>query len=106
VIAGNTCRDALRKLSRNRTEPLHEHHAEVIHTTGSDRLGAQDEAKMLRSALARLPDEQRLVLILKEYEGLKFHEIARILDVPESTVKTRLYTALKTMRTLMKHYER
>ena len=47
---------------------------------------------------AGLPDEQREVLILKEFEGLTFPEIAETLDVPLSTVKTRLYRGLVQLR--------
>ena len=49
-------------------------------------------------ALDRLPAEQREVLILKEFEGLKFREIAEILGCPESTVKSRMYYGLSGVR--------
>ena len=45
-----------------------------------------------------LPDDQREVIVLKEYEGLTFQEIAEVLDLPVSTVKTRLYRGLDRMR--------
>ena len=44
--------------------------------------------------MAALPEEQREVIMLKEYQGLTFPEIAETLDVPLSTVKTRLYRGL------------
>jgi RNA polymerase sigma-70 factor (ECF subfamily) len=108
VIAGNTCRDALRKTARSRTEPIgmpgeHHHQAEAAHP--GERLVRQDLQRVLKQALAQLPEEQRVVLILKEYEELKFSEIAQILQEPESTVKSRLYQALKTMRRLLQPYQ-
>ena len=45
-------------------------------------------------AMATLPEEQRTAIILKEYHGLTFQEIADMLDCPLSTVKTRLYQGL------------
>jgi RNA polymerase sigma-70 factor (ECF subfamily) len=45
-----------------------------------------------------LPPELREVIVLKEFEDLTFQEIADTLDVPLSTVKSRLYTALKQLR--------
>jgi RNA polymerase sigma-70 factor, ECF subfamily len=53
---------------------------------------------MVRAALAELPDEQREVIVLKEYQELTFAEIAEVLDVPLSTVKTRLYRGLVGLR--------
>ena len=38
---------------------------------------------------------------MKEYQGLKFREIAQVLDLPLSTVKSRMYLGLKTLRRLM-----
>jgi RNA polymerase sigma-70 factor (ECF subfamily) len=52
----------------------------------------------VQAALGRLPHDQREVLLLKEYEGLKFREIAEVLGVPESTVKSRMYAALDAMK--------
>jgi RNA polymerase sigma-70 factor (ECF subfamily) len=50
------------------------------------------------AALQALPEEQRTVIIMKEYEGLKFREIAEVLELPENTVKSRLYYGLRALR--------
>jgi RNA polymerase sigma-70 factor (ECF subfamily) len=66
--------------------------------------GAQDLVEQLdlrravRRAIAALPEEQREVVILKEYQGLTFLEIAQALEQPVSTVKTRLYRGLGQLR--------
>ena len=57
----------------------------------------QSRAAVVR-ALKEIPPEQREVLILKEFEELKFKEIAAILDCPESTVKSRMYYGLNGLR--------
>ena len=49
-------------------------------------------------AMSQLPEEQRTAIILKEYHGLTFQEIADLLDCPLSTVKTRLYQGLSVLR--------
>jgi RNA polymerase sigma-70 factor (ECF subfamily) len=54
----------------------------------------------------KLPSKQRAVIVMKEYQGLKFREISEILEIPISTVKSRLYLGLKTLKALVeKNYE-
>ncbi|OYT70087.1 MAG: hypothetical protein CFK52_11960 [Chloracidobacterium sp. CP2_5A] len=66
---------------------------------GADEQVLRDErARLVRRALAALPPDMRQVIVMKEYEGLKFHEIADALGIPVSTVKTRLYTGLTLLR--------
>lgn len=52
----------------------------------------------LLSALALLSDEQRMVVILRYFEDMRLQDIADILNENLSTVKTRLYAALKKLR--------
>lgn len=53
------------------------------------------------AALGRLTADQREAVILKIYQGFKFDEMARILECPVSTVKSRLYTALDILKTYL-----
>jgi len=55
----------------------------------------------VESALKLLSDDQRDAVLLKVYQGFKFDEMAEILDCPVSTVKSRLYTALDVLRTVL-----
>jgi RNA polymerase sigma-70 factor (ECF subfamily) len=52
----------------------------------------------VRRAVNSLPVELRQVIVMKEFEDLTFKEIADALDLPLSTVKSRLYTALKQLQ--------
>ncbi len=49
-------------------------------------------------ALGRLTAEQREAVVLKIFQGFKFEEMAEILDVPLSTIKSRLYAALDVLK--------
>jgi len=52
----------------------------------------------VRRAVNALPLELRQVVVMKEFEELTFREIADALDLPLSTVKSRLYTALRQLQ--------
>lgn len=59
---------------------------------------AEREIRMeIQQAVAELPDASRSVLILKEYQGLKYQEIAEALDIPMGTVMSRLSYARKAL---------
>jgi RNA polymerase sigma-70 factor (ECF subfamily) len=60
----------------------------------------EDEARLL-AAVARLSPEQRSVLELAAIEGLSYAEIGRVLDVPEGTVKSRMFYAVRALRELL-----
>ena len=56
----------------------------------------------VRNALEELPEGQKIVIIMKEYSGMKFTEISKILGVPESTVKSRMYKGLLNLKKILK----
>ena len=58
----------------------------------------------VRRAVNSLPLELRQVVVMKEFEELTFREISDALDLPLSTVKSRLYTALKQLEMRLKRY--
>lgn len=58
------------------------------------RAAERDELRTrVESAIGDLPDRQREVLVLKEFEGLRYREIADLLGIPLGTVMSRLYAA-------------
>jgi RNA polymerase sigma-70 factor (ECF subfamily) len=63
-----------------------------------DLVGRREMSRAVARAMAELPEEQRSAILLKEYHGLTFQEIADMLHCPLSTVKTRLYQGLSVLR--------
>jgi RNA polymerase sigma-70 factor (ECF subfamily) len=63
-----------------------------------DTVSRREITSAVARAMAALPEEQRTAIILKEYHGLTFQEIADTLGCPLSTVKTRLYQGLTVLR--------
>jgi len=110
-IALNLCRDRARRRKRwglilAESHAFDERSPEASRpATGQHDPAAEAEraelAAAVRVALSEIPPEQREVLILKEFEGLKFKEIAEILGCPESTVKSRMYYGLNGLRTVL-----
>lgn len=62
--------------------------------TNAERI---DETEFFERILAHLSFDHREVLVLREYEGYSYDEMASILGVPESTVKMRLFKARKSL---------
>jgi RNA polymerase sigma-70 factor (ECF subfamily) len=104
-ITLNLCRDWIRRERRTPVAQAPEG-VDLIELAGeatpSESLEELVSRKELGQAVARamssLPEEQRTAIILKEYHGLTFQEIADLLDCPLSTVKTRLYQGLTVLR--------
>jgi RNA polymerase sigma-70 factor (ECF subfamily) len=57
-----------------------------------------ERMNLVRQAVGALPSDLRQVIVMKEFEEMTFQEISETLDLPLSTVKSRLYTALKQLR--------
>ena len=104
-IALNLCRDWMRK---ERRAPMVQPPEDVdIFDLASaaepsesieDLVARKDMTRLVEKAMAKLPDEQRTAILLKEYHGLTFQEIADLVGCPLSTVKTRLYQGLTVLR--------
>jgi RNA polymerase sigma-70 factor (ECF subfamily) len=63
-----------------------------------DLVVRKDLIELVERVMAQLPEEQRTAIVLKEYHGLTFQEIADLIGCPLSTVKTRLYQGLTVLR--------
>ena len=61
----------------------------------------KEQARLLREALAELPDQFREPIFLKYMEGLSYKEIAERLDLPVSTIETRLYRGRQMLQKLL-----
>lgn len=57
-----------------------------------------ERLNVVRQAVSALPVDLRQVVVMKEFEEMTFQEISETLELPLSTVKSRLYTALKQLR--------
>jgi RNA polymerase sigma-70 factor (ECF subfamily) len=103
-IALNVCRDRLRRrrghpaVSLDDVEDGREGGLRTAAPSPLELVEARDLRHLVEDAIATLSAEEREVVILKEYQELTFPEIAEALEVPLSTVKTRLYRGLAQLR--------
>ena len=104
-IALNLCRDWIRRKKRSPIATLPEDvELEDLASdagpteTVEDLVSRRELSELVEAAMARLPEEQRTAIILKEYHGMTFQEIADLQGCPLSTVKTRLYQGLSVLR--------
>lgn len=63
-----------------------------------EQIEREEKLRQLRTALHALSDDKKEVLILSRYQGLKYNEIARILDTTEGAIKTKVFRALAELR--------
>jgi RNA polymerase sigma-70 factor (ECF subfamily) len=104
-IALNLCRDWIRRQRRAPVMQMPEgiDPGELMAEQGpvesiEDLVGRRQLSEVVEEAMALLPEEQRTAIILKEYHGMTFQEIADMQGCPLSTVKTRLYQGLTVLR--------
>ena len=109
-ITLNLCRDWIRRERRAPVAQAPEgvdlielaSEAEPVESI-EDLVARRELGRAVAKAMAMLPEEQRTAIVLKEYHGLTFQEIADLLDCPLSTVKTRLYQGLGVLRKQLAH---
>jgi RNA polymerase sigma-70 factor, ECF subfamily len=108
AIATNLARDHFRKLARRPQVSLQaedESGTSLSHTLAAveagphESLEAAERAEAVREAVAALPEELRLPLILAEYEEQSHAEIAAVLECSPKAVEMRLYRARQQLRT-------
>jgi RNA polymerase sigma factor (sigma-70 family) len=73
-------------------ETVHEPEQEISH---------QQLQRTLETAFDAIPTEQRVVLVLTYYHGMGYAEIAKAMDCPVNTVKTRMFHARRRLKTLL-----
>ncbi|MCH7618918.1 MAG: sigma-70 family RNA polymerase sigma factor [Candidatus Marinimicrobia bacterium] len=117
-ITMNLCRDEMRIQRRSPSLSLHD----TIRTSNGEEIELQEfltddsesaddalyqgeVAEIIRKGLKMIPEEQRIVIIMKEYQGLKFREISEILQEPLNTVKSRMYYGLNALRKALSSLE-
>jgi RNA polymerase sigma-70 factor (ECF subfamily) len=111
-VALNLCHDELRRSKRRGECSLEafdeegDSQPEFIASevpAPDEQADSRERAELVRNALLKLATHYREVVVLRHYEGLKFHEIGEVLAIPEGTVKSRMAEALTQLNRHLKH---
>jgi RNA polymerase sigma-70 factor (ECF subfamily) len=100
-IAINAALDVLR---RKVDEPLNDEQEQLVSDRSQDPesiLIEKEQAEHVQRALQSLPEAARAALVLREYGGLSYQEIAGVLEVPVGTVMSRLNYARNRLRDIL-----
>lgn len=100
ALARNAAIDRLRWSKRHPTDSL-ESAPEISLSTTTDAAGeasAHEIGQHIADAMAALPEDQRTALVLAEYQGLAYAEIAQVMKCSEKSIESRLYRAKQTLR--------
>jgi RNA polymerase sigma-70 factor (ECF subfamily) len=103
-ITVNKCKDHLRKKRiRNIFASIKEDEQEPMYHSSHE---TKDTTEIVRKAVDELPDKLRIPLMLKDFEGLSYQEIAQTVNCEIGTVKSRIFRAREGLRNILKPYEK
>lgn len=104
AIASNACKDYLKSAYARKFVPVEQEPLKnmmVEYSTPEVFLQKEEEKERITDALGHLREIYREVLILRFYEGMKLNEIAKLLMVPQGTVKSRLFNGLQQLKKII-----
>jgi RNA polymerase sigma-70 factor (ECF subfamily) len=109
----NTSYDLIRSRQRKKEDPISNEaddeetypleHLPSSESSPADQSIREETKQMIMHALEKLPEDQRVTLILREMHGLDYREIAESMNCREGTVMSRLFHARRRMRQLLKN---
>ncbi len=95
----------INEASRRREKALEGVDQELRSEPASD-LARREVVSAVKKAIEALPDGEREVLLLSEYQGFKYAEIAEILGIPVGTVKSRMFSAVQRLKEALRDLDR
>ena len=99
-IIHNQCMDALRK-DHKQLKINAAQRQDIDPMQASENMDALEQSELINHVLAKMPENQRVILTLFYLSELEVDEIAALLNLPSGTVKSRLHTAREAFRKLL-----
>ncbi len=100
-IARNQMIDEIKKMKKHKAQDIDEK-VDVItdYATADASIIKEERSQLLKNALSKLSEEKRNLLTLVKIENKKFREVAEIMNMKESTVKSKVFRAIKELQEL------
>jgi RNA polymerase sigma-70 factor (ECF subfamily) len=95
------CNRALKVVEKRRPQEELDANAHRTDSNPAEEYATTEAGDFLNRALADLGQHYRVVIVLKHVLGYSYREIGEILDLPEKTVKSRLFSARQRLRTVL-----
>lgn len=109
-IAVNHCKNRIRYLARRKQQKQEqaqeEHLTDSTASSPDERvIRRQGESELVR-LLRRLPEDFRIVVVLRDVQGFSYEEICHVTGLPEGTIKSRLHRGRGTLRTMLEETDK
>ena len=107
TIAGNLCKNELRNRNRHKAESLDDPglNMETLRNNFYDPPDSEYEnmemGKIIRDAISSLPEDQRMAIVMREYQGMNYEEIASTLNCSLGAVKSKIYRARQNLKKIL-----
>lgn len=103
ALARNAAIDRLRWRARHPSESIESASQFAAPSGTADVVATREIGEQIAVAVAKLPEDQRTALVLAEYHGQSYTEIADVMRCSEKSVESRLYRAKQTLRLSLHH---
>ena len=110
-IIKNTCMDEFRKRKNKHTKSIDDDFSEDIKNqisakdkTPEEEFISKETVVLVREAISKLPEQHRILIILRDLNGLSYEEISKVLEVSIGTVKSRLSRARASLKQIIEYF--
>ena len=110
-IAVNLCKNELRNRSRRKTLSLNDPDIDIEnlildhHVSPDEAYERKEMRELIKNALGELPEDQRMAIILREYQDLSYGEIAAALNCSLGAVKSKIRRARQNIKSMLVEIE-
>jgi RNA polymerase sigma-70 factor (ECF subfamily) len=104
TIVRNRCLDMLRKRARQRSQEVEWSAVRSSDDRPDQSAERREILTLVKKALMGMPEDQREIILLRDYHNLSYVDVAQVLSVPVGTVMSRLHRARNELRRRLRDY--